>query len=564
MASPGGEVANEDSATEALILQMIAEDFGFPTQRDPFSAPPHSDHGLTGNRAPSNAVLDEDSGSQNDGDQSLDEDSLPDQYEQGSQDLTYPTSYQPQDLSSSNTPSHHDRTITADQTPNVNIGSAMPKRNVEAAGFPSFSDLPDSPSDLLLDDLLNLTTAAGSPANHAGVNNYPARARDGSGSGSQASTGTRRKRAKVDGSLPNSSWQEQPTHTDIAGSSQNANAYGHGSSSAQSYQPITNRSAFEPNMEEDRVPTQSSWDTFGAVTLSDRCSNNPLETAPPYMQSQHTSSDAPRAKASGFQEGRPQPTKVSHRPRDPKAIFGDNHKDHPNQPEGRHSGRHNQAPSNKPSSSNEMDPLNLGAIQDSGCRHQPSSNNPFGSDHKDHLIQQAAQSHRNAAKPARTYEPHLYDNSDDESVSPKNAYPSEALSPYDDDWHGHNFRIQALASRIATLARADARIPLQESIIRHGGKTWTYIEIPWPGKPGWVESYVDDTAYDDVNELMGGFGGRVRRRGPTREQMTRNQAKKKEEDMVDIVLGEKETLDSIVGDVVMREGRKGKGKGKAV
>ena len=99
----------------------------------------------------------------------------------------------------------------------------------------------------------------------------------------------------------------------------------------------------------------------------------------------------------------------------------------------------------------------------------------------------------------------------------------------------------------------------------HTNSNIPFFEIPWPGVPGWIESYV----YESFNDPDAGDGYH-RRGGPTREQMRDNQRRMQEEEPVDIVLEEFETLDWQLEKMIEREEReevearrKAKGKGRA-
>ena len=93
------------------------------------------------------------------------------------------------------------------------------------------------------------------------------------------------------------------------------------------------------------------------------------------------------------------------------------------------------------------------------------------------------------------------------------------------------------------------------------------VQIPWPGIPGWMESYVYENSGHTLDDDDGGLGGRHRRGGPTLAQMLQNQQRMSEEEPVDVILEEHETADWLIGEMVKKEEqakREAKGKGKAV
>ena len=93
-----------------------------------------------------------------------------------------------------------------------------------------------------------------------------------------------------------------------------------------------------------------------------------------------------------------------------------------------------------------------------------------------------------------------------------------------------------------------------------------YFEIPWPGVPGWMESYVYENSGLSFEDY-GGHGGRRRRGGPSLMHMLQNQQRMREEEPVDIILEEHETADWLIEEMIRKEEqakREAKGKGKAV
>lgn len=90
------------------------------------------------------------------------------------------------------------------------------------------------------------------------------------------------------------------------------------------------------------------------------------------------------------------------------------------------------------------------------------------------------------------------------------------------------------------------------------GVEHTVINIPWGGKPGWVERDLDESYDGDLSTR--GRGGRFISHRERREQ---EQRRKDEATPADIVIGENETADSIIMDIIKKESRAKKGKGRA-
>ena len=87
-----------------------------------------------------------------------------------------------------------------------------------------------------------------------------------------------------------------------------------------------------------------------------------------------------------------------------------------------------------------------------------------------------------------------------------------------------------------------------------------FIQIPWPGIPGWMESYV----YENSGH---GHGGRHGRRGLSVAYVLQNQRRMREEETVDIILEEHETVHWQAEQMIRKDEqarREAKGKGKAV
>jgi len=99
--------------------------------------------------------------------------------------------------------------------------------------------------------------------------------------------------------------------------------------------------------------------------------------------------------------------------------------------------------------------------------------------------------------------------------------------------------------------------------VLHEGVLHTRITIPWPGKPGWVERDVDESFgrdYEDGDHGRQGRGGRYISRI---ERMEMERRRREEATATEIHIGEHETLDSIIMEMVAKERKEKKGKGKA-
>ena len=319
--------------------------------------------------------------------------------------------------------------------------------------------------------------------------------------GSEDAAGNRNKRTKTAGSSKSSS-KEQPKHPNIAGSSQQAIVQNHGADSTQQHQPINSHATV---MQVDEGPTQSASGAMasaGSKTLSDWANLRvELEGLPQFHE--RYSSDQPGTSSSHEQPSQKTST-VAHRSKSQRS-----------------SEKHSEqaARASRP-------------------------HDPFSSNHKDHAK-------KGAKRPDSNLEPILDSDSDNDEAQPSKGkdFP-DFLAPYDDDWH-----ISTLQDQAAELAS------IHESTIKHEGQTLTYIKIPWAGRPGWIESYVDETALEYLSDVVGYHGRRGR---PTLAQLKENQRKRLEEEPVDVLVGDDETCDSIIMEMVKREEckRKGKGKGK--
>ncbi|KAL8832331.1 MAG: hypothetical protein Q9191_000332 [Dirinaria sp. TL-2023a] len=91
------------------------------------------------------------------------------------------------------------------------------------------------------------------------------------------------------------------------------------------------------------------------------------------------------------------------------------------------------------------------------------------------------------------------------------------------------------------------------------------INIPWAGKPGWVERTVDDSFDgDELEDTMGVQHRSILRNLRFAERMGQARRRKEEATAAEIRIGEDETLDSIMAGMVGEERREMKGKGKAL
>lgn len=527
MSSWNGDIANEDSATEALILQLIAEDFGISNREDPPDQAVDPEDEPSGNEASSGADLDNRPNSRRGSVKSLDEYSIPDPSEH-SLGVIGPTITQVQGLSPSTTPFHLEHPISIDQTSNFDGGdpNTMPKRNVEAAELPPYS----------VDNVETFDHRAnsGMPLVNGALSIRPGRSTNESLQVNlQASSTNPNKRPRVAGDSRSSSRQERPRRKDIVNHNQQATLSGHDSYFAQHHQHITTQNYHDSDMQLDKplskpypgtqpsVDEATTMDNWGDVRselagpqgLGNRHYNDHSETTLSSMQRQNTNVDQPRrAKEWIFHEQYPQSTaKVPHRPADPnrRDPFGSNHKEVFQQRGAQNAGR-------------------------------PPNHDPFGSNHKYYPTHQANRGGMRTGQPRRAHDAIFDENSGDEAQYFKSQYPSNAVSPYDDEWQDRT--AEARASRMFSHARAavDAGLRIHQSTIRHEGKVWIYIQVPWAGKPGWMESYVDDTSYEAFFD-PGDHGGR-RYHGPTLGQLKDNQRRKTGEQPVDIFVGEDESL----------------------
>lgn len=318
--------------------------------------------------------------------------------------------------------------------------------------------------------------------------------------------GTQNKRTKMAGSSQSFSKKEQPKPSNIAGSSQQAIIQNHGAESTQQHQPIN---SYATDMQVDEGPTQSpsgAMASAGSRTLGDWANvRAELEGLPKFQER--------------FSSGHPG-TSSSHEPGQKASTVA--HRTKPQRSSEKHAEQ--AARASRP-------------------------DDPFSSNHKDHAKKVAKRADSNLEAILDS------DSDSDEAQLSKGKNILDFLSPYDDDWH----TAQAQAAELASI---------HESTIQHEGKTLTYIKIPWAGRPGWIESYVDETALEYLSSLdQSGFLGYAagchgRRGRPTLAQLKENQRKRLEEEPVDVLVGDDETCDSIIGEMVKREERKRKGKGK--
>ena len=505
MASLGWNSIDEDSATEALILQLIAQDFGIdsnelnntPDGVWDSTADPETELSASPS---SSGMLHEVPHSGNDRVRSLDGTEQPEH-------VTTPKITSAQEHSTSTAslyPEQHSTTIQAIDPIGIK-SNEMSKRSAETAGLSSlrldapFQDSsPPSNDRLHTDD--NDDGSSHGPEHQTAV---------GSEDATQTMSGTQNKRAKTASSSQSFSKKEQPKHSNIAGSSQPAIIQNHGAESTQQHQPIITRNSYATEMQVDEGPTQSipgAMASARSATLGDWGDVRAELEGLPKVPERDTKGHADTAS--------------SHEPSQKASVI-------PHRTKSEHPGQ----------AAKTSRPLD-----------------PFNSNHKDHLEPKTTP---RAKKVVGGLDSNLdpvldSDGINNEAQHSEDNNISEFISPYDDDWHTST--AQAQTAKLAFI---------NESTIQHEGQTLTYIEIPWTGKPGWIESSVDGTALEYLNDAIGyggGFGGR--HHGLTMAQLMENQRKRQEEEPVDVLVGDDETCDSIIEEILKREERERKGKGK--
>ena len=505
MASLGRNAIDEDAASVALILQLIAQDFGIHnrqnTQDRVWDAETESSPALL-----SGDILHEVPHTDNGNFQSFYRpEQLPD-------NVTRPKITWVQDHSASATSLYQGQPSTTIQTTNANAinSNEMPKRSAETAGLSSFS----------FNDPAKEYSSLPSPNRpHTNDNEVDSGQRsghetaDGSEDASRTIAGTQNKRAKTSGSPQSFPKKEQPKPSIVAGSTQQAIIQSHGAESTQQHRPTNTWNSHATDMQADEGPRQSPSSAMASARstilggwgdvrteheempkVHGRRSNGHPNTASPHEPSQKTSTIPHRTKPWHSSEEHSEHAARASRPHD-----------------------------------------------------------PFSSNHKDHLKPKSTPRAKKAVERlGSNLDPILDSDSHNDKAELKEKKISGLLSPYDDDWHSST--AQAQAAELAFI---------HESTIHHEGQTLTYIEIPWAGKPGWIESYVDDTALEYRNDMVGYGGGRRRRRGgPTSAQLEDNQRKRRAEEPVDVLVRDDETCDSIIEEMIRREERKRKGKEK--
>ncbi|CAF9934203.1 MAG: hypothetical protein HETSPECPRED_009140 [Heterodermia speciosa] len=503
MAPLGWNTTDEDSASEALILQLIAQDFGLGNnEQNTWDTDWDSteDAETESSAVPlSIGMLHEVPHTNNASFQSFDGP------EQLPVHVTIPKITSVQDHSTSTTSLPWEQPSPKIQTSDLNASNSdeMSKRSADAAGLSSTS--PDDPSKRYSSppsgDGLRTTD------DNVGPSHRPEHeTADGSEDATRTMPATENKRPKRAGTSQSFS-KKQPTHSNIAGSGQQAIAQHHEAGSTQQHQPINTSNSYATDIQVDEGPMQSpsgAAASAGPTTLGDwgevrdelpKVHGGNPDTASPYEPSQKTSTVPRRTKPRHPSEAHPEHAAAkAARPRD-----------------------------------------------------------PFSSNHKDHLEPEAAS---RAKKVVKLLDGKLDPIQDSDSYSgetkpSKQKSFSDFLTPYDDEWHTSTDRVQ-----VAELGST------RQSAIRHKGQTMTYIKIPWAGKPGWIESYVDDTALGYLNDVVGYSGGsHGRRGGPTSAQLEDNRRKRREEEPVDILVRDDETCDSIIEEMIKREERQRKGKG---
>ncbi|KAL8796286.1 MAG: hypothetical protein Q9195_001401 [Heterodermia aff. obscurata] len=519
MASLGLNTIDEDNANEALILQLIAEDcdqdFEDNNEQDTWDATEDEIEDEEGEPASlsSSGILHKVPQTDNSSVQSYDE------HERDN--VTTPEITSVQDHSSPTSSLHQEQPSTEISaeilTTNSNAINSieMPKRSAEAAGLSLLDDASKEYSSPQSREGLHTNDNAVGPSHPSHKSEHETA--DGSKDATQTTPGTQNKRAKKAGSSQSFSKKEQPKHSNLTSSNRQASIQNRGAESTQYHQPIITQNSYATGMQVDQGSTQlpsGSMASAGPTTLGEwggvkgeleglpkihgRRSNDHPGTAPPHEPSQQTSTVPHRTKPGHSSKTHSEHAANASRPHDP---FGSSHKE-------------------------------------------------FGSSHKDHLQPQTAPSTKKVAERLDSNANPIRDSGsgNKEAQPSKVKNSSELLAPYSADWHTST--IQAQAAELASL---------NESTIRHDGQIWTYIKIPWPGKPGWIESYVDNTAFD-----IAGYGGGRRGLGggPTLAQLKDNQRKRREEEPVDVLVGDHETCDSIIEQMVRLEERKRKGKGK--
>ena len=509
MASLGRNPIDEDAASVALILQLIAQDFGINngqnTQDRVWNATEDAETESSAAML-SDGILHEVPHSDIGSVQSFYRpEQLPD-------NVTTPKITWVQDHSTSATSLHQDQPSTTIQTTNANAISSneMPKRSAETAGLSSFSF--NDPAK----EHSSLPSRNGPHRNdnEVGSGQRPGHeTADGSEDASRTMTGTQNKRAKTAGSSQSFQKKEQPKPSIVADSTQQAITRNHGAESTQQHRPTNPWNSHATDMQVDEGPKQSPSSAMASARptilggrgsvraeheempkVNGRRSNGHPDIASPHEPSQKTSTIPHRTKQWHSSEEHSEHAASASRPHDP---FNSNHKDH-------------LKPKSTPRAKKVVERLgsNLDPILDS-------------------------------------------DSHNDEAELREKKI-SDLMSPYDDDWHTST--AQAQTAELAFI---------HESTIHHEGQTLTYIEIPWAGKPGWIESYVDDTALEYLNDVVGyGGGRRGRRGGPNSVQLEDNQRKRRAEEPVDVLVRDDETCDSIIEEMIKREERKRKGKGK--
>ena len=105
----------------------------------------------------------------------------------------------------------------------------------------------------------------------------------------------------------------------------------------------------------------------------------------------------------------------------------------------------------------------------------------------------------------------------------------------------------------------------RDRVVRYKGVEYTFVAIPWAGKPGWVEREVDRSFdREELGKAMRGRRQCGKRTVRSAERMERARRREEEATVVEIEIGDDETLDSIITGMIAQERREKKGKGKAV
>lgn len=130
------------------------------------------------------------------------------------------------------------------------------------------------------------------------------------------------------------------------------------------------------------------------------------------------------------------------------------------------------------------------------------------------------------------------------------------------DYENDPFPAFSISSRPSVLGDVSLAQRRYSQVIYQGIRH-TSINIPWSGKSGWVECDVDESFDHEYEDDSRGRRGRGRRYLSKAERIEHERHRKEEATVVEIRIGEDETLDSIIWGIMEKERREKKGKGKA-